>query len=138
MGGVSAGMLALSGMYQGQPVHCMTGNVSLENNGGFVQMAADLPKPPPEGAKGIRLTLRGNGEQYNIHLRTTALDRPWQSFRSTFTAGQQWREVEFPFVNLEPHRTSARFNPGEVRRIGIVAICRAFEAEVCVAGAAWY
>jgi hypothetical protein len=38
--------------------------------------------------------VRGNGEEYNIHLRTTALDRPWQSFRKSFRANPQWSVVE--------------------------------------------
>lgn len=136
MGGVSAGLVALSGSHDGHPVHCLTGSVSLENNGGFVQMAADLP-PPPATARGIRLTVRGNGEEYNIHLRTTALDRPWQSFRKSFRANPQWSVVEVPFAAFEPHRTTARLEPGGIRRIGIVAIGREFEAEVCVAAIAW-
>ena len=137
MGGVSAGLVALSGSHDGHPVHCLTGNVSLEDNGGFVQMAADLAPPPPT-SRGIRLTVRGNGESYNIHLRTTALDRPWQSFRTSFAATPEWATLEFPFAGFEPHRTTARLEPGGIRRIGIVAIGREFAAEVCVAEAAWY
>ncbi len=136
MGGVSAGLVALSGSHDGYPVHCLTGSVSLENNGGFVQMAADLP-PPPATARGIRLTVRGNGEEYNIHLRTTALDRPWQSFRTSFRASPDWTVLELPFEDFEPHRTTARLEPGGIRRIGIVAIGREFEADVCVAAVTW-
>ena len=137
MGGVSAGLVAVSGSHDVHPVHCLTGNVSLDNNGGFVQMAADLA-PPPSTARGIRLTVRGNGVEYNIHLRTNALDRPWQSFRTSVKASPEWTTLAFPFAGFEPLRTTARLEPGGIRRIGIVAIGREFEAEVCVAEAAWY
>ena len=137
MGGVSAGLVALSGSHDGHPVQCLSGNVSLENNGGFVQMAADLP-PPPATARGIRISVRGNGEEYNVHLRTTVLDRPWQSFRTSFRAAPQWTAIEFPFSGFTPHRTTVRLEPGGIRRIGIVAIGREFSAQVCVAEAEWY
>ena len=44
MGGVSSGSLRIDTM-QGRSALCLRGQVRLENNGGFVQMALDLPVP---------------------------------------------------------------------------------------------
>lgn len=136
MGGVSAGQLSTVNTPDG-PVYRLTGKVSLDNNGGFIQMAADI-NPPPTDATGLMLDISGNGEEYNLHLRTSDLDRPWQSYRASFIAGIERQEIRLPFVAFQPHRTEAPFSPANVRRIGIVAIGREFDADVRVYGVAWY
>ena len=59
MGGVSTGQISFlseSGIQYAQ----MTGSVSTENNGGFIQMRTDLSSAPPEEIAGVRLIVRGN------------------------------------------------------------------------------
>ena len=80
MGGVSDGTLVRESV-SGRPALRMRGDVSLENNGGFVQMALDLA--PGGGVvdasswTGIELDVIGNDEDYGVHLRTDAVERPW-------------------------------------------------------------
>lgn len=136
MGGVSSGRIEQT-VIQGQAANRMTGRVSLDNNGGFIQIAADLP-PPPSGAKGVALELIGNAETYNIHLRTSDLTRPWQSFRQAFTAPAEWTLCHFEFANFEAHRTDEALRPGNIRRIGIVAIGRVFNADAAVSTVSYY
>lgn len=136
MGGASAGQLSIEDVPSG-PVFRLTGRVSLDNNGGFIQMAADIAPPPP-GTKGLMLDVSGNGEEYNVHLRTSDLDRPWQSYRAGFVAPENRQEIRLPLQDFAPHRTEAPFNPANIRRIGIVAIGREFDADVRVYGVAWY
>jgi len=135
MGGVSAGGLSLT-QIDGRRAQCLRGEVRLENNGGFVQAALDLaPKRDLDASaySGIRLLVRGNGEAYNLHLKTADLLLPWQSYRSTFPTGPEWREIRLPFGGFEPHRTGVPLNAGHLRSLGLVAIGRAFAAELCVA-----
>lgn len=136
MGGLSNGHLVRASI-SGRPATRMTGRVSLDNNGGFIQIAADLP-PPPSGAKGVALQLIGNAETYNIHLRTSDLARPWQSFRQPFTAPAEWTLCHFEFGNFEAHRTDQPLRPENIRRIGIVAIGRVFDADTAVSSVSYY
>ncbi len=136
MGGTSSVRLARA-VVAGRPALHLTGTVRLDNNGGFVQMALDLA---PGGAAvdasacaGIDLLVHGNGERYGLHLRTAGLDRPWQSYRHEFTASPGWRPLRLPFAGFRPHRTTLPFDPGRLRRIGIVAIGRAFLADLALA-----
>jgi hypothetical protein len=135
MGGVSAGGLSLA-QIDGRRALCLRGEVRLENNGGFVQAALDLA---PEGDldasaySGIRLLVRGNGEAYNLHLKTADLRLPWQSYRSSFQTGPEWREIQLPFGGFEPHRIGVPLDTAHLRSLGLVAIGRAFAAELCVA-----
>lgn len=139
MGGVSRGDLqtAKSG---GLPCVALRGQVSTANNGGFVQMALDLSadEPDPRSFSGLHLLVRGNGEQYNVHLRTRKLFLPWQSYRVTFTAPPEWTELLLPFSEFRPYRTRTPLDNASLTRIGVVAIGRDFDADLCLASLGYY
>ncbi|PUB14129.1 CIA30 family protein [Yoonia sediminilitoris] len=141
MGGVSQGELT-SGRVQGRTATRLHGQVSLENNGGFLQMAFDLR--PDGGAvdvsawSGIEMDVFGNDETYDLRLRTTQLARPWQSFRATFEAPNVWTALRVPFATFKPHRIDADFDPTGLRRMGVLAVGRIFTADVAVAGVRLY
>ena len=137
MGGVSKGTMVRDAI-AGRAAIRMRGDVHLENNGGFVQIALDLS---PEGGvvdasawSGIELDVFGNGEEYGVHLRTDALTRPWQSYRQIFTAYAEWRTVRLPFDNFVPYRTDILFDTHRLRRIGVDAIGRAFSSDLALGG----
>ena len=116
----------------------MRGDVSLENNGGFVQIVLDLSPDggivDASGWSGIELDVFGNGEEYGVHLRTDALLRPWQSYRQTFTAYAEWRTARLPFDQFVPYRTDVPLDTRRLRRIGVVAIGRAFAPDLALSG----
>lgn len=136
MGGVSQGTLQLVEI-ESRMAARMRGAVSTENNGGFIQIAMDLSADG--GAfdagdfRGIAAELLGNGESYSLHLRTTDLARPQQSYRHTFQAPAHWQMIDFPFADFTPHRTEVPFDPRRLRRVGLVAIGREFDADLSVA-----
>lgn len=137
MGGVSDGTM-LRDSVAGRPAIRMRGQVSLENNGGFIQIGLDLsPLGNAVDAsiwQGVELDVSGNGEEYNLHLRTEDLTRPWQSYRHGFRADPQWRTVQLRFQDFVPHRTDAPLDLSRLRRIGVVAIGRPFFADLAVGG----
>jgi adhesin HecA-like repeat protein len=141
MGGVSRGQ-AVHGTVQGRQAIRLTGNVSLDNNGGFVQIAFDLQQGgatfDASDWTGVALEVLGNGDVYDLRLRTDQIRRPWQSFRTAFTAPATWTEVRIAFADLIAHRTEADFDPARLRRIGILAIGREMRADIAVAGVRLY
>jgi len=141
MGGVSTGTMARETIL-GRSAIRMLGDVSLDNNGGFVQIALDLA---PEGMtvdasawRGIELDALGNGEEYAVHLRTPDLTRPWQSYRQSFKAEPRWQTIQLPFDKFVPYRTEAPLDTRRLRRIGVVAIGRAFSADLSIGGLRYY
>lgn len=130
MGGVSSGSARVEEV-DGSRALRMTGKVRLENNGGFVQIATDL-KLDASGHTRIRLEVWGNGQTYGVHLRTADVVRPWQSYRASFEAKPEWATVELPFTEFTPHRLEAPFDPSRLRRLGLIAIGRAFAADLAV------
>jgi hypothetical protein len=137
MGGVSDGAMRRENV-QGREAIRMQGDVSLENNGGFIQIALDLA---PDGGSidasqwaGIEIDVTGNDESYNLHLRTADVARPWQSYRQSFIATPEWRTLRLPFAEFEPHRIDAPLDLSTLRRIGIVAIGSTFHADIAICG----
>jgi hypothetical protein len=140
MGGVSIGELEFKTIKERPCLH-MQGDVKLDNNGGFVQIALNLSDEAVKEAKnylGISFDVLGNNEDYNLHLRSDELWFPWQSYRATFNATPQWQSIQIPFSEFKPYRTSTRLDVNELERIGFVAIGREFSADLCVANLRWY
>lgn len=140
MGGVSAGDTEITDRDDRRCLR-MHGDVSLENNGGFIQVASDITASERQAFRdgdGIELVVYGNGEHYNVHLRTDAMRYPWQSYRASFNAHPRWQSLRLPFASFEPHRIEGDLKPDTVRRIGVVAIGRAFAADLCVAAVSVY
>ena len=141
MGGVSSGAVARETI-AGRPALRMQGTVSLDNNGGFIQVALDLA--PDGGAidaspwTGVEIDVFGNNERYNLHLRTADVVRPWQSYRAEFTATPAWRTVQVPFAAFQPHRLEAPLDLTGLRRLGVVAIGRAFAVDIAIGGLRFY
>ena len=141
MGGISEASISYSvkdGCYSLR----MTGNVRLENDSGFIQAVLDLAPLgdtfDASGFSGVPIVVRGNGEKYSVHLRTPDNVRPWQSYRSHFTAGSDWETIDLPFETFVPHRLDAPLDKTRFRRIGLVAIGRPFYADLAVSELAFY
>jgi hypothetical protein len=138
MGGVSA--------VAGRPALVIRGDVRLENNGGFIQMALDLARPQAPGSgtldarswQGLEIDVHGARQSYSLHLRTTDLDRPWQSHRLDFPARPVWQSVRLPFADFVPHRTEEPLDLSRLRRLGVVAIGRDFMADLALGGVRFY
>jgi hypothetical protein len=135
MGGISEASIARDTI-DGRQCLRLTGDVCLENNGGFLQAALDLHPSGKEidvsGYTEVRLVVRGNGERYSVHLRTPDNVRPWQSYRAHFTAGADWETIHLRFGDFAPYRLDAPLDTTRLRRIGLVAIGRAFRADLAV------
>ena len=132
MGGVSSAVLQQDQRHN-SICSCLTGRTSLDNNGGFVQMKLDIEQGELRADyKGLFIELYGNAHDYNLHVKTTQLNRPWQSFRCTLAVEPQWTRFIVPYEQLEAHRTDAELQPAHISSVAIVAIGQEFDVDVCV------
>jgi len=135
MGGVSVGTLTTE-HYRGKYCLRLQGDVSTANNGGFIQMALDLAEGDNFDASaygGIEITVAGNNEEYNFHLRTGDLWLSWQSYRTSFTVTPKWQIIYLPFNKFQRYKTRRYLRTNRLRRIGLVAIGREFTSDLRVA-----
>jgi len=140
MGGVSSGTLAPASVEQRDCLR-LQGDVRLENNGGFVKASLDIEDTTARdaaGYSGIVIEVYGNDEAYSLHLRTGDLWLPWQSYRATFEAPARWQTLQLPFAEFSAYRTSKPLDVTKLERIGVLAIGRAFTADVCIGRIGYY
>jgi|GEM_PF-376524 len=118
------------------------GDVSLANNGGFIQVALPLTRSgkafDASPYMGVRLWVRGNGEKYHVHLRSRRTRFPWQYYGAGFIAGESWSMIELPFSEFKAERLKAPLNPEKLTRIAVVAIGEEVKADVAVARIEFY
>jgi hypothetical protein len=141
MGGVSTGGMARESV-AGRMALRLRGAVSLDNNGGFVQLAldfaADRQPVDASGFAGLEIEVCGPAERYGAHLRTTDLTRPWQSYRQSFETRPEWRTLRLPFSAFHAYRTEAPLALARLSRLGLIAIGREFTADLAVASVRFY
>jgi hypothetical protein len=140
MGGTSSVQL-VSTEVCGRTCLRLTGEVSLENNGGFVQASLDLSEKGLLDASkfsGIEVDVLGNSQTYNLHLRTEDTKIVWQSYRASFNAAQNWQTIRLSFDSFIPHRIDVPLDTSRLRRLGAVAIGRTMQADICISRLALY
>ena len=133
MGGVSSGQAEIIGLGPDAYMR-LTGTVSTDNNGGFVQVRRRFAEPWPSGVQGIDLHVRGNGQTYYVFLKTPNLSRVWYSYRAAFVATQDWQTITLPFKKFKASNDAMpqSFDPSQVNSIAIVAYGNDYEADVSV------
>ena len=139
MGGVSTGEVSFRSENGTQHAR-MTGNVSTENNGGFIQIRTELSSAPTEGITGVRLIVRGNNQQYFVHLRTRGTVLPWQYYQSGFLVTEDWSEVRLPLASFQASGRMLRNTPKAqgLKSVAVVAFGRDHEAEIDVREIGFY
>ena len=133
MGGVSMGYVEYQ-IIEEDIIAVLKGNVSTENNGGFIQIRRDLKDINLENANSIKLVAKGNSQKYYIFLRTTGTILPWQYYASEFTVNEIFNEFVLPIKDFEKSGflLAKKINPKKITSIGIVAFGRDHLAELYV------
>jgi hypothetical protein len=141
MGGVSDGDYGFGRDEQFSYIK-MTGNVSLENNGGFVQVALPLSKESKSldatDFSGVRFWTKGNGEQYYIHLKNGQTRLPWQYYSAAFTSTEDWQQVEIPFDKFKPQALNSNLITDSLSQIAIVGAKKAYKINISVGPIEFY
>ena len=75
---------------------------------------------------------------YNLHLRSSDLWLPWQSYRASVEPFVGWRTLAIPFDAFSPYKTGSALRPERLRRVGVVAIGREFHADLCIGEVGFY
>ena len=133
MGGVSTGNVSFM-TENGTSYARMTGTVSLQNNGGFIQFRRSVTSHFEKSKQGLELKLRGNNQQYFVHIRTTGTFLPWQYYHAPFSSNSDWKIVRMPFSMFERSSgfLSKKITAKNIRSVGIVAFGKEHEVQLDV------
>jgi hypothetical protein len=142
MGGVSDGQAFLD-QDEGIIFARLTGNVSTDNNGGFIQFRSGISLANTEEngqkIKGVRLIARGNGETYYIFIRTNDTQSYSDYYSASFEVTSNWTVIDLPFNKFVRKRSNnSRLDAKNIRTFGIVAYGRNFASDVSVSTIEFY
>lgn len=96
MGGISQSQVANTQ----SDTWLFSGNVSLENNGGFASARTMTDTIDISPYTTARLELKGDGNRYGFNLRSQNMRR--LSYRAYFTTTGDWQTIEIPLDDLQP------------------------------------
>ena len=133
MGGISKGKTDVK-KKDNERFYKLQEQVSTKNNGGFIQFRTEFKSELKKGFRGVRITVRGNGDSYFVHIRTKGMWFPWQYYSSKFKTKRKWVTFDLPFLNFKSSNwyQSSNFSSSEIQSIGIVAFGKDFNADVDV------
>ena len=135
MGGVSRGGAEFSaGALR------LTGQVSLKNNGGFIQVRTRVDPTEAVGKSGIKIKVKGNGDTYFLHIRNASARLPWQYYTASFQTSEKWKDIKISFDEFEKSATlmPRKLKSESIKTIGLVAYGKDHEADVSIANLEFY
>lgn len=78
-----------------------TGNVSLENNGGFASLRSPVKNYNFENFSGLEIKIKGDGKRYSFSMKETTYFSGY-FYTSTFdTKKDEWISVKIPFEQFK-------------------------------------
>lgn len=118
MGGKSNGTIELSSGGHG----LFSGEISLENNGGFSSVRYDIQGLSVNENSRIRVRLKGDGKRYQFRVRH---NRDRHSYITYFETTGEWQEIDFQLQDLIPTFRGRRlsllnFNHESINKIGFL------------------
>ena len=133
MGGVSEGTASILSDNNGSYVR-LEGSVSTANNGGFIQFRRKILDRFDSNYKGIQIEVRGNNQEYFIHIRTIGTILPWQYYQAPFIAYDKWETQDIKLIEFKRSgiMLAKKINPKNIKSIAIVAYGKEHEAFIDV------
>jgi len=103
-----------------------SGELSLENNGGFSQMQTTVPGGSLKGAAGIEARVLGDGRTYQFDVRCSDVRLMAGSFQTEFdTVAGEWMTLRLPFEQFRLYSfgrlvpNAPKLTPARVESIGV-------------------
>lgn len=129
MGGLSQGQMQSSNEWVN-----MQGEVSLANNGGFLQLQTLIPKNINAGEyQGISVEICSQQPcQLQLLIKSSQLWMPWQSYRAQINATPDWQSFYVPFTDFAPYKTRTSLNPKRITKFAVLAGGSAMDVNVSI------
>lgn len=114
----------------------MSGQVRLDNNGGFIQVRLPLATSGRFDASGfsaIGLRVRGRPGPWYLHLRSADTRLPWQYYRAPIAVGEDWQDLRIEFSAFTPEALRSPLDRSRLQSLAVVAYGEVFEGAIEVA-----
>lgn len=143
-GGLSNGKIEFLKQEDRSCLH-LSGSVSGRDNGlvsGYIEAALVLGPGrktfDARGLTGVKLSVKGNGQPYAVHLQTGDVRPPNGLYEAAFPTTGAWQEIEIPFTRFTPGTLRTPLNPRALRSIAIAAAGKQLDADIYIGEIAFY
>ena len=116
MGGISSGMFSINKKGNG----VFTGNISLENNGGFSSVRSRFKEISTKINSKIVLRIKGDGKNYQFRVKEKSSDS--HSYITTFQTSKEWETINIPLSELFPSYRGRKIDLPNFDKNGIAEI----------------
>lgn len=122
MGGLSRGKFMITGEGTG----VFSGDLSLENNGGFSWVRTAKGDPDLSASNGIRIRFRGDGRTYAVTLDTSAAYNAFSFNYYITTEKDVWQTIDIPYGDFKAYWFGRKMplmrisNPRKIQDIGFI------------------
>ena len=118
----------------------LTGFVSLENNGGFIQVRKKISNLAHKKIKGIKFKCRGNNTDYFIHIRTSFTLLPWQYYQAKFFVKSNWQDIQLDLSKFSGSGVllPKTIKPKHIKSLAIVAFGKKHRVNLDIGDIAFY
>lgn len=96
MGGRSSGNLFINKDGHG----VFSGEISLENNGGFSSIRLRIPPMETQSTSKVLLKIKGDGKSYQFRVKSNVRD--YYSYVISFATSGSWETIEIPLNSMYP------------------------------------
>lgn len=96
MGGKSNGQFGLT--QEGNAL--FSGDVSLQNYGGFTSVRSSFKSKPIKGLKKVFIKLKGDKKNYQFRIKSEVEDK--HSYKYEFSTTGEWEVIEIDLINMTP------------------------------------
>ncbi len=111
--GVMGGLSSSKAIVNDDNKIIFSGNVSLENNGGFASLRSPVKDYNFENFSGIEIKIKGDGKRYSISMKETTYFSGY-FYTSTFeTKKDEWITIKIPFDQFKLYYFGKETNSGE-------------------------
>ncbi len=104
MGGLSKGYLR----HNDAGYAVFSGDISLDNNGGFSSIRKTYNKQDISGYTYAVLKVRGDGKKYQFRVKSSS--REYHSYVYEFSTQEEWEEIIIPLKEMRPQFRGRKLN----------------------------
>ena len=95
--GVMGGLSSSKAIVNNDSKIVFSGNVSLENNGGFASLRSPVKDYNFEKFSGIEIKIKGDGKRYSVSMKETTYFNGYFYTNSFETKKHEWIVIQIPF-----------------------------------------
>lgn len=124
--GVMGGLSKSSFRFHEDGFAVFSGNVSLENNGGFASTRSRVQNfNLPSSTQGIQIRVKGDGKKYQFRIHTDALF-DGAAYKLLFDTSEEWETINIAFAECKASfrgriiADAPSINPEKVQQLGIL------------------